>query len=99
MQENKNIEDNENYEQIGNVQQMGEEGIRCKKMEEAISKLKYAKVPGYHKITAEMIKNMGEVATEFLWEILNKVLSEEIIPKDWSKEPILSVFKKGYQKL
>lgn len=50
-------------------------------MEEAISKLKYSKAPGYDKISAEMIKNMREVATEFLWKIMNKVYSEEIIFK------------------
>lgn len=43
-----------------------------------------------------MIKNLGEVATEFRGKILNKVNSEEIIiPEDWSIGLISPIYKKG----
>lgn len=72
-----------------------EQEISLTELQNTIQKIKYGKAPGYDRITAEMVKNMGRKATEVLLKLLNQIWEEEQFPKDWQMALIVPIFKKG----
>src|SRR5699024_7779242 len=58
-----------------------------KEITEIIRELKNGKTAGYDKITAEMLKHMGDDNTHILIEIYNKTWIEEQIPDDSIDSP------------
>ncbi|XP_072395090.1 uncharacterized protein [Diabrotica undecimpunctata] len=61
---------------------------------EIIQKLKKGKAAGFDKITAEMLKKMGDRGIELLTKVCNRAWSQCQIPKDWEVRVILPIFKK-----
>ncbi|XP_072398283.1 uncharacterized protein [Diabrotica undecimpunctata] len=57
--------------------------ITITETKEIIQKLKKGKAAGFDKITAEMLKNMGDKGIELLTKVYNRGWSESQIPKDW----------------
>lgn len=90
--------DDEEPEEKEIIKETEGENIKKEELKEAIKEMKNGKAPGYDKITAEMIKNMGERGTQKLLEIFNKVWEEEKIPKDWEIGLIVPIYKKGDNK-
>ncbi|XP_030766848.1 uncharacterized protein LOC115890687 [Sitophilus oryzae] len=62
---------------------------------EAIKMLKKGKAAGHDNITGEMLKNLGESAVTVFTDLLNKIINEEEVPRDWELGIILPIFKKG----
>lgn len=62
---------------------------------QALKKLKNGKSPGEDKITAEMLKNMGEQAVQMLLKLFHKIQQQAKIPNDWTIGLILPIHKKG----
>lgn len=58
-------------------------------MKEVISELNNGKVPGYHKITTEMVKKMKIKGTEI------GLRKKEQIPKYWQMILIVPIYTKG----
>lgn len=79
-------------------EEIEDDEIMKDELEEVIKKLKNGKTPGSDKITAEMIKNVGDKGRELLLEVLNKAWTSEDIPKEWETALIMPVFKKGNQR-
>jgi hypothetical protein len=76
----------------------GDNNITMEEVVEAIRRMKIGKAPGSDKITAEMMKYMGDRGRQILLEILNKVWKEEKIPRDWEVGLIVPIYKKGDKK-
>lgn len=69
--------------------------ITIAELTESIKRLKTGKAPGHDKITAEMVKAMGEEGGRLLLKIFNKAWNEDRIPRDWEKGVIVPIYKKG----
>ena len=67
-------------------------------LDKALKRTKNGKAPGADKISAEMLKKMGNRGKLFLLELYNKLWSEEIIPHDWEIGQIVPIHKKGDKK-
>lgn len=96
LNENEEVENNaaevtERERQIDN----NESNITIEELTDAIRELKNGKSPGADKITAEMVKAMGERGTNLLLEIFKRIWIEERIPKEWEMGLIVPLFKKG----
>ena len=63
-------------------------------VEAAIKRLKSNKAPGEDGISAEEIKAAGEVGSEVILKLCNKIWESEVIPEDWGKAVIVPIFKK-----
>lgn len=84
--------ENDNEQQI--IREKETEGvITMDELEEAIHKLKNGKAPGGDKITAEMIKHIGQKGKELMLKIYNKIWMEEEIPNEWRKTLIVPIYK------
>lgn len=83
-------DNDENKEQIGIVDK-----ISLEELNGAIKKLKNGKAAGHDRITAEMIKKLGELGKNLLLEVINRAWEERKIPEDWEVGVIMPIFKKG----
>ena len=59
----------------------------------AVNRLKFKKASGTDKITAEMIKGMGNDAIEFMKPFFKKLLKTGTYPTVWSRVIIVPVHK------
>ena len=66
---------------------------------QAIKRLKIGRAPGDDNITAEMLKYMGNKATNVFRDLLNEIVAKKSIPSDWNIGIILPIYKKGDSKL
>lgn len=57
--------------------------------------IKRGKAAGYHKITAEILKSLGDMGIELQTKILNKAWKYNKVPEDWKVGIIMPIFKKG----
>lgn len=81
-----------------NTEQKEQENYTCfteKDIEEAIRLIRNGKATGHDKISAEMLKCMGEVGNRKLLEVCNKAWEEGTIPEDWQIGVIVPIHKKG----
>ena len=84
----KEIENEEQSEQTINTPKKQisceekEDEITIEELIDAVKGMKSGKMPGHDKITVEMVKCMGPIATEYLLQILNQVWKQQIMPKD-----------------
>ncbi|XP_063585431.1 uncharacterized protein LOC134762820 [Penaeus indicus] len=58
-----------------------------------IKDMKNSKAPGLSEITAEHLKILDEEGIKWITELLNKIWSEEIIPEDWTKSKLMTIYK------
>ncbi len=72
----------------------GNSKILKTEIEIAITQLKKNKTPGIDKIENETIKNFKDTLIKPLTVIFNKILEEEIIPKQWNLVKIILLHKK-----
>jgi len=47
--------------------------------------LKINKTPGEDGITWELLKNMGNELTEYIYLLVKEIWEKEVIPEDWKK--------------
>jgi hypothetical protein len=71
------------------------EPITLKETTEVIKALKNGKTPGHDKITAEMMKNMGQEGIELFAKVCQKAWEEGLIPIDWQVGIIVPIHKNG----
>ena len=62
---------------------------------EAVKKLKNGKAAGFDNLTAELIRNGGEMTIEVLHKICNSVWRNKEWPTQWTKSLIVPLPKKG----
>ena len=66
-------------------------------VQDAIKKLKNGKAAGFDRITAEMLKHIGDWGTQLLVKLYNKTIQLGI-PKEWTIGMIVPIYKKGDKK-
>jgi hypothetical protein len=64
-------------------------------LETAVRQMKNDKSPGYDELTTEMIKTVGPIGTQWLYQILRRIWTENIMSEDCYKGIIIPVYKKG----
>jgi hypothetical protein len=69
--------------------------INDREVKEALKKMKNEKAAGWDDIAPEMLKARGEALEKQLIKLFTKVWHEERIPKDWEKNIIIPLYKKG----
>lgn len=67
-------------------------------VETALSVLKKNKAPGPDQITAEVLRSLGDLASNALYNIVNNIWQTGVWPKDWTESVILPLHKKGSTK-
>jgi hypothetical protein len=91
-------DEDENNEMLerGEIQAVeGNDEISRMEVEEAIRDMKIGKAPGMDELSPEYIKYGGPKVKLYLWHLFKKVWSCNEIPKDWEKNIIIPIFKKG----
>ena len=83
-------EDDEDEEETAEVDHITEEEV----MKE-LKKMKNGKSPGLDGLTAELLKEGGEVLLKEITELFNKVYSTGLVPEEWGKAVICPIFKGG----
>ena len=77
----------------------GEDDLVCvpskEEIREAIAQLKNNKAPGEDEITAEMLKLGGEPIVKWLTRLSHSIWHSEEVPKDWRKQLVIPLHKKG----
>jgi hypothetical protein len=76
-----------NNETLGDINEM--------EVKEALKKMKNGKAAGWDEIAPEMLKAGREALEKQLIKPFTKVWHEERIPKDWEKNIIIPLYKKG----
>ena len=66
--------------------------IRFDEVLYAVRKLKNGKASGPDNISAEMLKSHNGIG-EWLWDIVNKCWTEEILPQDWNLAEVVALYK------
>ena len=69
--------------------------ISSEELDVVIRKLKNNKSPGEDRISAEMLKALGQLGMHALLQLLNSVWQEEQVPSDWKRGIIVKIPKKG----
>ena len=62
-------------------------------IQKAIRKMKEGKAAGPSGIIAEMVKNAGEEGVEKVKQLVDKIVSSGVIPKDWEDSHIINLYK------
>ena len=60
-------------------------GISKDEVKKAIRRLKRRKVPGYDKISSEVLKAGGQTVIDILYKIFNSIWSQEKTPENFSR--------------
>lgn len=68
-------------------------------IEEIINKSRNGKSPGKDGINIEMLKYGGPELKERLYQLITKIWKEEKMPQDWEHGQIITIHKKGDQKI
>src|SRR5678815_4291707 len=71
----------------------GDEVISKEEEMGRVRKLKNGKSAGTDEITGEMIKNRGKMVIDWIWRLCNKAFMEGIVPRDWRRAVIVSLYK------
>lgn len=61
--------------------------------------LKNQKAPGEDGITGELLKNMGNEITEYIYLLVKEIWVKEVIPEDWKTAIICPIYKNGDRQL
>ena len=77
------------------VEESTEPDLSMRELLEALKKMKNGKASGMDQVPAELFKNMGDVGSEWLLELLFRLWDSQAVPEDWSKDLMCPVFKKG----
>ena len=80
---------------IGDLLDLQENPPTRREVERAIQKLKNNKAPGLDGIEAEIIKLAPTEAISSLHRLPLKIWDDEVVPEDWRKGLICTIFKKG----
>ena len=80
---------------IGDLLDLPENPPTRREIERTIQKLKNNKAPGLDGIVAELIKLAPTEVISSLHRLLLKIWDDEVVPEDWCKGLICSIFKKG----
>ena len=80
---------------IGDLLDLSENPPTRKEVERAIQKLKNNKAPGLDRIVAELIKLAPTEVISSRHRLLLKIRDDEVVPEDWCKGLICTIFKKG----
>jgi hypothetical protein len=67
-------------------------------IETAMRQMKNNKSPGYAELTTDMIKAAGPIGTQWLYQVLRRIWTENRIPGEWYKGIIIQIYKKGERK-
>jgi len=62
-----------------------------------INTLKFDKAPGPDGISNEMLKLGERALTPWLTQLMNNILMNEQVPKEWLESEIILIHKKGYK--
>jgi hypothetical protein len=62
-------------------------------LETVMRQMKNNKSPGYNELTADIIKAAGPIGTQWLYQVLRRIWTENIIPEDWYKGIIIPIYK------
>lgn len=79
----------------GHYNELLDAEISYKELDKVLSSLKSAKAAGPDMLTNELFQNLTGPWKNLLRAILNRILSEEIIPDNWSNALMSMIFKKG----
>lgn len=79
----------------GNDNQDNGEEITEEEIKEALKNTKNGKAAGEDNIAPEMLKKGGPIITKWMKEIVQQAWNTEQIPKDWEKNIIVPIHKKG----
>ena len=97
----------EHYERLANVEFPWNEGdltaaepvegpavhISDEMVGAAVKKLKSGKAAGPSGVVGEMIKGCGEIGTQHLSRLINRIVKESLMPGDWGHSYMISLFK------
>ena len=97
----------EHYERLANVEFPWNEGdltaaepvegpavhISDEMVGAAVKKLKSGKAAGPSGVVGEMIKGCGEIGTQHLGRLINRIVKESLMPGDWGHSYMISLFK------
>jgi len=69
--------------------------IRIHEVAAALKKMKKHKAPGLSALVAEMIQTTGDIGTEWILDLCNRIVKEGCIPEDWKSSQFTK--EKGIQ--
>ena len=67
--------------------------IRIDEVATALKKMKKHKAPGLSGLVAEMIQTTGDIGTEWILHLCNRIVKEGCIPEDWKSSVVLPIYK------
>ena len=67
--------------------------ITEREVKDAMKNMKNGKAPGCTGVTVEMFRTLGEDGVKMLHNLLNKIWSEEKMPRDWEESEIVPIYK------
>jgi hypothetical protein len=69
------------------------EHISCSEVNSAITRSKSGKAAGPPGVMSEMLKASGDVGVQWVTDLCNGIVWERVIPSDWRKSWMVSVYK------
>ena len=78
-----------------NLAESLEPDITALEVKNALKKMKNGKAPGVDTIPAELLKNSGEDGVAWLLELIDMLWNGQEPPKDWRRDLICPIYKKG----
>jgi len=59
----------------------------------ALKKMKRHKAPVMSGLVAEMIQSTGDIGTQWILDLCNRIVKEGCIPEDWKSSMVLPIYK------
>ena len=67
--------------------------VTRREVKQAIRKMKNGKAAGPDKIPVEVWKSLGEEGIDILWDLMQKIYSQEKMPEEWRGSIIIPIYK------
>ena len=64
-------------------------------MRAVLKKMKRHKAPRLSGLVTEMIQAAGEIGTQWMLDLCNRVVKEGSIPEDWKSSVVLPIYKEA----